>query len=267
MLRGLYTAGIGMMAQMQRMDVTTNNLANADTAGYKKDTVITRSFSDELTMRLNDQGGIAGFPGRTGVIGMNGAAGIGNISQGLFVDTVLTNFANGTPRGTGSDMDFALNGDGFFTVYIPAGPSGGQTVYTRDGSFTLTPDGHLATLSGGFVMGQNGPVTVGPGGFSVDKDGAVSQGGRTIDHLNIAGFADNQTLRKLGNNLFAATPQSAPKAFQGTVEQGFLEASNVNAVSEMVDMIALSRAYEANARVVTAYDTLMGHTANDIGRV
>ncbi|MCL2351556.1 MAG: flagellar basal-body rod protein FlgF [Firmicutes bacterium] len=263
MIKGLYTSALGMTTEMQRMDVIANNIANVNTTGYKRDLAVTRSFAEELTQRLGEAEPEAY---RITSFILAGTSPVGRWSPGLFVDDVYTDFSDGSPQKTGAPLDLAISGGGFFRV--SATDAGGNTreMYTRDGAFALSADGVLVTSEGYAVAGRNGAITIPPGNITVDASGGIYSNGVYVDTLYMADFEDYHTLRKTGDNLCEATGDSAPAAFGGAVSQGFLEASNVNSVREMVDMIAASRAYEANSRLVSLHDTELGRAVNDIAR-
>jgi flagellar basal-body rod protein FlgG len=239
-----------MITQMQRMDVVTNNIANTDTTGYKKDQVASQSFTDELARRLNDPG-LRLFQNR----------GVGPMGQGVFIDDVYTDFSTGSLRQTGGSLDIAINGHGFFCVDV-----NGEELYTRDGSFVLRADGALITKDGGLVQGQNGMINLPNGSITIDETGRIIVGDQYVDTLRVTAFTDNHTLRKLHDNYYRTIGSSQMAPFTGLLTQGFLENSNVNSVKEMVEMIALSRAYETNARMISIHDQTMNRAVNDIAR-
>jgi len=252
MYRGLYTATIGMMTQMNRMDALTNNIANVNTTGYKKDTVATRSFADELMSRLDDpQSAQHANP-------------IGALNMGVFVDDIYTDFSQGSLQQTDGKLDTALTASGFYCVNVKNPDGSTQEMYTRDGAFSLGPDGSLLTLEGNQVIGQNGPIVLPQGDISIDESGNISVDGQQADQLKIVDFGNLHSLRKTGDNLYTTTSGSQQKAYTGQVEEGFLEGSNVNSVKEMVDMINISRIYEANSKMLTSQDTLLGEAVSQI---
>jgi flagellar basal-body rod protein FlgG len=263
MVRGLYTAGVGMMAVMNKFDVVADNIANVNTTGYKKDNVITQSFSDELMKRLND-------PALNQV---RHDVAVGRMRLGVFVDTIATDFSTGAMSVTGGEFDLAVAGDGFFTVSAPDKNGDMADMYTRDGTFTIL-NGILVTANGYAVQGQNGNITVPEGEFVVSQTGSVYVNGEYVDALRMVSFEDNsgasangsQTLHKYKDNLYTATEYSEIVPFKGTVEQGILEMSNVNPVREMVDMITVNRLYESNQRVITTIDATLNRAVNDIAR-
>ena len=257
MIKGLYTSALGMTTQMKRMDVVSNNIANANTTGFKRDMVATQSFSEELAKRLDDP--------RTPA-GRDHDEPIGRMSMGVFVDTVYTDFTVGNLMATDGAYDLAILSDGFFVV--ESADANGKPVlrYTRDGSFTRAVDGTLRTKDGFLVQGQGGAVTIPDGFMTVTADGSIFVDGEYVDALRLTDFEDKESLRKIGSNLYATTEQSIERLMTGAVQQGVLENSNINPVREMVEMIALSRAYETNQRMIGIHDTILGRAVSDIGR-
>jgi flagellar basal-body rod protein FlgG len=253
MVRGLYTSALGMITQMQRMDVITNNIANVNTTGFKRDHVAAQSFSERLTKKIEDPAVLRLFQNIP----------IGRLNQGVFIDEVYTDFTSGTLRETGGALDVALVSRGFFCVSVN-GAGGARELYTRDGSFSLGSDGLLVTRDGGRVLGQNGEIRLPNGEIAIDERGAITVNGEYIDTLRITDFEDARTLRKNGDNYYSTTADSRQAAFTGSVVQGFLENANVQTVKEMVELIALSRAYEANSKMIQTHDQTMGRAVNDI---
>ena len=252
MIKGLYTSALGMTTQMKRMDVVANNIANANTTGFKRDTVATQSFSAELARRLDDPATPAGRDHDTPM---------GKMSMGVFVDTVYTDFSTGSLTATGGVYDLALLDSGFFTIATDAGLR-----YTRDGSFTINAERTLCTKDGYAVQGQSGNITIPDGFVTIAEDGGIYVEGQYVDRLLLADFENPDSLRKAGANLFSTTADSVEKPMTSLVQQGTIENSNINPVREMVEMIALSRAYETNQRMIGIHDTMLGRAVSDIGR-
>lgn len=254
MVRGLYTAAMGMNVQAKRLDLVSNDLANAGTTGYKKDVAVVSSFKEEYISRLNDS---QNFTSNNGVIG--------KITYGAKIDDVYTDFTQGSVVSTNLETDLAIQQDGFFTVQTPNG-----LAYTRDGNFSINQYGQLVTKEGYNVMGQDGPIELGEDYFTngnkivVQNNGSVYVGNDYIDTLDIASFQDNNTLTKLEDNLYTSTGQR--REFNGSVLQGYLEVSNVNTVTAMVDMITVARAYETNQKMIQTQDSILGKAVNDLGR-
>ena len=244
MLRSLYIASTGMLAQRSKMDIVTNNIVNADTTGYKNDTLITRSFKDML------------------IQGMDGTP-IGAQNTGIYVDDVSTSYTQGDLEETGRLLDMALAGDGFFVLNTADGLR-----YTRNGAFAASPEGYLVNSDGNYVQGNNGRIYVGSGDFVVGEDGSVSVKGAVTDKLRIVTFGDLAGLQKVESNMFEAGSAGAPQAATDCkVKQGYLEGSNVNVSDEMVSLVELNRAYQVNQRVLTMLDQSLSKTVNDVGRV
>ena len=251
MLRSMYIASTGMLAQRQKMDVMTNNITNIETIGYKKDTILTRSFKDMLIERANDLSTI----GKTNVVGPQ--------NTGLHVDEIVTCFDQGGVEETGRLFDIALEGEGFFCVQTEQGER-----YTRAGSFAVDNNGYLVNSDGYYVSGQNGRIYVGQNEISVDESGGVYTNGTPIDMLKIVSFSDYTALRKQGNNLYVNQGNAAVVPAGSTiVKQGSIENSNVNMAQEIVDIMAVSRTYETNQRVVKMLDQSLEKTVNEVGRV
>lgn len=253
MLRGLYTAYTGMLTQQQKMDGISNNLANVDTNGYKKDQMIQKSFDEILTYKLHDPEVPHGQS-------------IGKMSLGVKVDQVYTDFTQGSMKQTDNSLDLALQGDGFFKVGEVNDQGSMDIKYTRDGSFNLNQEGQLVTKDGLFVLGvEDVPVQLGFDDFRVNRDGSIYQKEEFTNQLQVVNFEESQSLRKQGSSLFNVTATSVETAFEGSIEQGFLETSNVNTISEMIDMIATTRTYEANQKIIQTYDATMDKAVNSVG--
>ncbi|SMC35498.1 flagellar basal-body rod protein FlgF [Papillibacter cinnamivorans] len=249
MLRGLYTAATGMTVQRLKMDVLTNNIVNADTTGFKRDSLISSSFETVLLERLNDPGTV------------NAVSEVGPYSFGTHVDQVVTDLSQGSLESTGKSTDLAVSGDGYFAVETASGER-----YTRSGSFTVNAEGYLVTADGDYVLGNNGAIPVGSSDFSVDAAGTVTSGGKTIDTLRVVSFQRTEDLRKQGDSLYYSVSGETPSNSQDcTVMQGFRESSNVDIADEMVNMMSVYRAYEASAKILTMTDETLGLAVNDLG--
>ncbi len=249
MIRSFYIAGTAMTTQADKLDVLTNNLTNVDTTGYKKDKLISRSFSDVLIERLNDP------------YVMNISNKIGYQNDGIHIDEVVTDFSQSGFEETARLSDLALEGTGFFVVETPEGD-----MYTRDGNFFVNADGDLVTSDGYYLAGENGHIHVGNEEFAVDSQGYVIVNGQTVNRISLAAFDDLGGLRKDGNNLFMTNqPVRTPTDLQ--VKQGFLETSNVDTADELVKMMEVTRAFSFNQRVLTMVDQSLEKTVNEVGRV
>jgi len=247
-----------MLANEKKMDVISNNLANASTNAFKKDTVVLEAFPEILTRRLNDTRSNSNPSGR-----------IGTMQLSSDVGEVFTYYNQGQLVKTESDFDFAINGadTAFFTVLAPGQDGVVKEYYTRDGAFSLNRNNQLVTKDGYPVMGERGGIYLENGPFVVERDGTVIQNGRRIDRLLIRQFADGSGLRKYGSNLVESIDGAQQVNFTGTVEQGYIEQSNVDIVREMVDMISVVRAYEANQKMIQAQDETLEKAVNEVGAV
>jgi flagellar basal-body rod protein FlgF len=225
--RGLYIAASGMLAEQVRQDQIANDLANASTPGYRADRTSQRTFGDLLLVN-----------------GSNGRA-VGSQSTAVQVDAVQTDWTPQPSRETGEPLDFAITGEGFFAVRTDAG-----TRYTRNGQFTVSPQGQLVTANGDAVLGRNGrPITVG-------SDGRVDP--RVLSVVTVTGAA------KEGDNLFAGTPGGQAAS---DVRAGALEGSGADPSRSMVDMIASLRAFEAGQKVITTIDETLQKASTQVGSI
>ena len=256
MIRGIYTAASGMIVESLRNDVIANNLANTDTAGYKKDVAVSKDFASLLMRRINDG---------------KDAPEIGSMGVGAVLDKVSTIHTDGSLKLTSNELDLAISGNGFFSIETPGGVR-----YTRNGSFTRNTQGELVTHNGNRVLGVDGPIlldTVNTANANNQKasfgqDGRVYVNNLEVGQLQLVEFADPQKqLDKEGYTLYKAPEGVAGQPFTGQITQGVLEMSNANVVTEMVNMIAGQRAYDVNAKVVQSHDQLLDKAVNEVGRV
>lgn len=258
MIRGLYTSGYSMLTLNRKMDTVANNMANANTNGFKKDTVVFEEFSEVLAKRFFDAGNVP--TGRPAPIGQ----------MVLFNDIaeVHTDYTQGNLENTGINTDLAIDGDdgAFFCVAVPEN-NNFREYYTRDGSFKLDSQGRLVTRDGYVVMGNNGAIVLEGSDFSITANGEVIQNGQTIDTIKIRKFTNPESLRKYGNNLLTATNESQDGTFEGIIRQGFIEHSNVDSVKEMVEMINILRAYESNQKMIQYQDSTLEKAVNEVGRL
>lgn len=282
MIQGLYTGASGMVAQMHRMDALSNNLANVDTEGYKKDSAVFKSFPELLLRRMNDDG-VGYFPG---VGSVDQAPVVGKLGTGVEMNEFYTDFTQGGLKQTDSDFDLALDGKGFFTIQTPEGVR-----YTRNGSFKIEKNGFLVTKEGNPVIGENGPIQLKRNNFMVDDQGRIYQNAEyaadpdrmvskeenewrnteLVDQLRIVDFDRTRYLQKQGDSMWRATNESGSgrvlQENRPAVKQGFLETSNVNPVSSMVQMIEVNRAYEASQKIIKSQDETLGKLINSAARM
>ncbi len=350
MIRGMYIVASSAITESKRMDVISNNMANVNTTGFKKDTLISESFPEILISKIGPNpfdkdllgskspfgvnseadNGIYSAATKTGffqiktalgvsnsqnikfttsedgylvtpkgdyILGQKGpifvgteevsvdnlgrifAGGnevdrlkvvnplnvIGNFSYGIHVDGVATNFEQGQLHPTENPFDFAIQGKGFFAVETPAG-----TRYTRNGEFTLDSEGYLVTKEGYKVLGENGHIRLDGKNIKINEKGEILNNEEYIDKLQLVDFKDYSRLFKEGDGLMNIKDQELNDntiEFTGTVNQGFIEGSNVNSVKQMVEMITVLRSYEASQRLIKAHDELLSKSVNEIGRV
>jgi len=247
MNNAIYTATTGLMNHSRALDVTASNLANANTSGYKRDRLITSTFSESVAYRLEQDGS------RTE---------LGTSNHGAIADTLYTDFSQGVVDDTGRALDFAIIGDGFFSIET----AGGQQASTRDGSFQLDGEGYLRTMTGGYVMGQGGRIQVGAGAVSIDERGVVTAGGQMVDTLAIL-MPDPENNNQTKQSENALSQPAGQGAFTGRIASGKLERSNVDVGEEMAAMMAASRAFQTCAQAIKILDAINQKTVTEIGRV
>ena len=161
----------------------------------------------------------------------------------------------------------ALSGSGFFAVSVTDKAGEVHTRYTRDGRFHLTKDGLLVDADGNAVQGQNGNITIDPSSknVSISATGQITADGEIVDTLNIVDFEDYDYLKKYGDTMYEPVDGATTKDAEGEILQGYTEQSNVNVVREMVDMITITRAYEAGQKVIRSYDSMLDKSVNQVG--
>lgn len=270
MVRGWYTAASGMNAQQARLDAISNNLANVDTTSYKKDISVSKNFPELLLRRMSDDGVYKNPFGSA-----DAAPIIGKIGLGVELNELFTDFAQGSFKSTASTTDLALEGQGFFVVDTPNGLR-----YTRNGNFIVGVEGYLETKDGFPVLGENGKLFLQDQEISINKNGEIwvrpisdlEQDQVLRDRLMLVNFENDRYISKQGNSLYKETDVSGPALPAEGIErpivtQGFIEASNVNVVNEMVKMIEVNRAYEANQKSIQAEDTMMSKLWTEVVRV
>jgi len=286
LIRGWYTGASGMRAQQWRLDAVANNLANVDTDSYKREVAAFKSFPEMLLRRLEDDG-VYHIP-----FGSADAAPIvGRLGTGVELNELYTSLEQGELKETSSDFDLALDGRGFFAVATPYGER-----YTRNGSFVLGKEGFLETKEGYPLLGENGPIRVKANNFKVDANGMVWinaaypddpelligreanlwEDTALLDTLKIVEFENDRFLEKQGSSLYREGSErngrySGPamimeEGARPRVIQGFIESSNVNPVTEMVQMIEVNRAYEANQKVIQSEESTLGTLINQVAK-
>lgn len=249
MVKGLYTAYTGLVNQQKRLDIVSNNLANATTTGYKKEGVTTQSFDSVYAIKVKDE--------TVGYMNQN----IGKMNLGVKIGETYRSWDQGSFQNTEGTYDFALAGDGFFSISFTNKAGETSTLYTRDGSFQMNSEGYLVTKDGDYVLGEGGePIQI-PTDVSkltVDSTGAIYADGQYVDTFGIVDFEDYNYIEAYGENLYRAVDGAVEKDATATVNQGYLEASNINVVTEMVDMINIAREFESNQKIMNSIDEMLG---------
>jgi flagellar basal-body rod protein FlgG len=241
---GMYSALSGNLAAMTRMDIISNNLANVNTPGFKKDKVSFEGLLSSVTAP-------PAVPPAT------------TADPILQREIVFVDHAAGPVVQTGNPLDMAIDGDGFFAVRTPQG-----IAYTRQGNFRLSSDGTLVTVDGYPVQSQGGSIQINGSRVEIDSKGAVVVDGTAGATISMFDFPKPYTLTKTGSALFVpADPGITPQTAKGQLRQGHLEGSNVETVSEMVQMIENSRYFEACQKVILSFNDLTSKAANELGRL
>lgn len=253
MLRGFYTAASGMFAQQRKTEMLTNNLANVQTPGYKADQATIRSFPEMLIREFTND---------------STSKEVGPLHTGVYVQETIPNFIQGDLQETNRLTDLALmdfgNNTSLFTVSQDE-----EIRYSRNGSLQISPDGRLTTSEGYPLLSTTGEtISVTSDQFTVHQDGSIEENGRIIAQLGIAVTDTPEQLIKLGSGLFRTENdeplQNNPAA---AVHQGYIEASNVDTTRTMTDMLSAYRTFEANQKVVQAYDRSMEKAVNEVGKL
>lgn len=245
MLEGLRTAAAGMAAQQQKLDAVANDLANANTTGYKHLRV---GFKDLLYQQA----------GRSAATGVSAGTGTAAVDAGR-------GFEQGSLKSTGSPLDVAISGQGFLKIRLPDG----RQALTRDGELQLDGNGRLSTATGALVQ----PTITLPQGTSEDqvaiaKDGTVRAAGRVVGKLQLVTVRSEGSLQSAGDNAFIATAASGPArnaTAASTLTQGALEASNTDMAQAMVDMLEAQRTYQMTSKAIQTADSMM-QIANEVKR-
>lgn len=239
MIKGMFTSASGMVPRVQKQELIANNLANVNSAGFKRD----RMFTKELTAaekRLMPKKADWEQP---------------------MVDRLFVDYQSGTFDKTDNPLDIAIEGDGFFQLQGPDG----NTVLTRAGTFAVNQDGYVAYPGGYLLKGEGGPIQVGNGKVNIAPSGIIEVDGAQVDRIQTMAVADVNKLQRLGGALFTV-PQGEEliPSVSSELRQGYLETANVDVVHEMVDMIVSYRTYEANAKALQSQDQTLDHLFNKV---
>lgn len=257
-MRALQIAATGMSAQQMRVETISNNLANMNTTGYNARRV---EFSDLHYQQVARPGTINAADGTVLPTGVQ-------LGMGVRPAAVTVHLAQGALSATGNDLDVAIEGAGYLEVTLPSG----RAAYTRDGSLKRSPEGMIVT-SDGYPLSSEIVIPSDARSISINAAGEVyayfadDAEGQLLGQFTMAGFTNPKGLEALGGNLFAETEASGPALLSspgedglGTLRQGYLEDSSVDAVREVTELIEAQRGYEMNAKVISAVDQMMGAT-------
>lgn len=279
MFKGFYTVATGMVAQQRKTEIITNNMANANTPGFKSDQSTIRSFPDMLmsavkTNQIPTQKGLADKTLHK----------VGALNTGVYLQETIADYTQGSIYSTGLSTDVALldstlpvdeasgnSGSIFFRLENPAG---GES-YTRNGNFVLDGQGNLVNPMGLFVLDSNGErIQLQNDAIRIDENGAIfDENGTQVGTLGVSFSQNPDVLVKQDNGLFRTIDGvDLPSAFTENgvtfgLQQAYLEGSNVDSARSMTDLLTAYRAFEANQKVLQAYDKSMDKAVNEIGRV
>lgn len=257
MVKGLYTAYTGMLNQQNKVDVIANNLANAATTGFKKEGSTSEAFDAVLAYKIKDQ--TSAFRGKK----------IGTMNLGVKIGENYVDYSQGAFETTNNTYDLALSGKGFFCVEFTNKSGETSTKYTRDGSFTLNVDGYLVTKDGDYVLDEEGRhIKLDPlSDARIDENGTIFQNDQRVTTIGLEDFEDYNYLEHYGENYYQPVEGATMIESDTKVFEGYLEASNVQVVSEMVELISATRTYESNQKVIQTIDETLDKAVNQIGKV
>ncbi|MDD3168922.1 MAG: flagellar hook-basal body protein [Eubacteriales bacterium] len=253
MVRGFYAAAAGVFTQQKALNVISNNIANATTAGYKSQSTMESSFGEHMINRLSELDSVAQ----------------NNIGTGAFLtvnSTEYTDFTQGSLESTGRSVDMAINGEGFFLVESEAF---GQ-VLTRNGQFEIDEEGDLYLPGVGKVLNDGeDTINLESSSFTVSPSGAISVGGEEADTLFVAVINEETVLKSVGNGVFQSEEGGYEQAETGAyaIMQGMVEKSNINMAQEMSKIIAGQNHYNSCTQLIKMYDAINEITVNQIGRI
>ena len=246
MIRGLYTSASAMMAAQTQSEVIGDNVANVKTPGYKELLASNISFPSLLIQRMGGNQ-------------TSGTVQIGGLGTGVGVDRAAMSNVQGVLQTTDVETDLALTSPGYFVVQTPAGER-----YTRNGNFQLDAQGMLQSSDGYAVQGENGPIGPLSSDFSVSADGTIMDQGQRLDRLRIVDIPTEALIRE-GQSLYSASQIQQSTTAQ--VLQGSIEGSNVDLSGQMVQMMTVMKAYEANQKVIQIQDEMLGKAVNEVGKI
>lgn len=247
MIRGLYTSASAMMATQTQSEVIGDNVANLKTPGYKEELASNISFPSMLIQRMGGSPTPEATP-------------IGGLGTGVGVDRAALSNVQGAIQTTDVKTDLALTSLGYFVVQTQGGER-----YTRNGHFQLDANGTLQSPDGYALQGENGPIGPLSSDFSVKVDGTVMDKGQSVDRLRVVDIPAD-ALKREGQSLFSAS-QPVQVSTSAQVLQGSIEASNVDLSGQMIQMMTVMKAYEANQKVIQTQDEMLGKAVNEVGKI
>lgn len=249
MSRGFYTLTSGMITQQRKIDISSNNIANMNTAGYKREQAVTTSFGNLLINKYK-QNGI-----------YEEATPINNVSIIRTMEENNTIHSQGTLEETGSMTDFAIKGAGFFAI-----DNQGQILYTRNGSFNIDEEGYLFLEGSGRVQGEFGDIYIGTDKFDFAEDGSIIVDDEVIDNIVIYDFPDYNDLNKFGEGMFTSDVEPDLVEYP-VIAHKTVERSNVNVTEELTDILSSQRALQTAAQALKIYDMINDKAVNEIGKI
>ena len=289
MLKGLYTAYTGMLNEQHRMDVLTNNLANATTNGFKKEGTTSEAFDTVLAYKIKDLSEPGNLPRPMATNRAIDQAEANNplnenymerrvrktgLNLGVKIGENYVDYSEGPIKETGNTLDLALSDRGFFAIEYTNKAGVTSTKYTRDGNFTMNQQGFLQTQDGDYVLDEDGQrIQMDPAlPISISRNGTIVQDGAAVATIGITDFEDYNYLERFGET-FSQPVEGAVELDRGEtgvntqIHQGYLEMSNISVVTEMVNMITLQRQYESNQKVITTYDDTLEQAVTQNGKI
>jgi len=249
MSRGFYTLTSGMLTQQRKIDITSNNISNMNTAGYKKEQAVTTNFGTLLINKYK-QNGIN-----------EEATPINNVSIIRTMAESNTIHSQGSLEETGSDTDFAIKGAGFFAV-----DNNGQILYTRNGSFNIDNEGYLTLQGSGRVQGEFGEIYIGTDKFDFSEDGSITVEDEAVDKIAVYDFLDYNNLNKIKEGMFISEVDPELVEYP-TIVNKTIERSNVNVTEELTSIMSSQRALQTAAQALKIYDMVQEKAANEIGKI
>lgn len=284
MVKGLYTAYTGMLNEQHRMDVLTNNLANADTNGFKKEGATSQAFDSMLAYKIKDLSEPGNLPrlistpkavdqyelnneanpnylqNRVTRVGMN---------MGVKIGENYVDYSEGPIKETNNTFDLAISDRGFFAIEYTNKAGVTSVKYTRDGNFAMDQQGYLRTQDGDYVLDENGRrIRMDPEQpVSIDRGGNIIQNSDYVATIGLTDFEDYDYLERYGENFFEPVEGATIIETDSSIYSGYLEMANMSIVTEMVNMIAVQRHYESNQKVITTMDETLDIAVNQLGKI